>query len=173
MPAFIHDISRARTDIPRPFGVMGLLALIAVSLSACGGNAVPPGTTNAAYDSPGNVAVTEHSRPATWPKRPTGSPTGKTAAIPFVRIPSATLMGLSESGLETKIGTPEMIRGEGETRVWQYRSEHCSLDAFFFPETEGGPRHLRHMLARMRKGGEKISVQDCLDQIVRQQQKQG
>lgn len=163
-------ISTPRTDITRPFGVLCILALIAVGLSACGGNAVPPGTTNTSYGQSKPAARTEPvktTRPVVR-KKPETSKTGKTvAAIPFKRIPSDTLKGLSEDAFAAKVGTPEMIRGEGDIQVWQYRSEQCSFDAFFVPKAEGAPRELRHMLARMRRGNSAITVQDCLDQIVK------
>jgi len=155
-----------RSDITRPFGVILLLAVMAIGLVACGGASVPPGSTNSSYgqlDAQGNVTTT---RPETRQK-PENSRTRRSAAIPFKPIPSATLKGLSEQEFETKIGVPEMVRGEGEIRVWQYRSDQCSFDAFFAPETEGAPRELRHMLARMRRGNQPISVQDCLDQVVK------
>lgn len=122
-----------RSDITRPFGVILLLAVMAMGLVACGGASVPPGSTNASYgqlDAQGNVTTT---RPETRQK-PENSRTRRTAAIPFKPIPSATLKGLSEQEFETKIGVPEMIRGEGEIRVWQYRSDQCSFDAFFAPK---------------------------------------
>ena len=86
--------------------------------------------------------------------------------VPFKPIKAETLMGLSEAAVEEKIGAPEMTRGEGPARVWQYRSDECSFDAFFFPETEGDTPKMTHMLARMRKSADKISIQDCLDQVV-------
>lgn len=155
-----------RTDVARPFGVILLLALIAIGLSACGGASVPPGSTNANYgqlDAQGNVTT---NQPDTRQK-PENSRTRRTAAIPFKPVPNATLKGLSEQEVEAKIGAPEMIRGEGDIRVWQYRSDLCSFDAFFAPATEGAPRELRHMLARMRRGNQPITVQDCLDQVVK------
>jgi hypothetical protein len=60
-----------------------------------------------------------------------------------------------------------MTRGEGPARVWQYRSDDCSFDAFFVPAAEGQKRKMTHMLARKRKSADKISVQDCLDQVVK------
>lgn len=159
-------IQTPRSDIIRPFGVLCILALIAVGLSACGGNAVPPGTTNTNYGKLEESGQIKTSRPVVR-KKPENTKPGKTAAIPFKQIPSETLKGLSEEAFEARIGTPEMVRGEGEIRVWQYRSEQCSFDAFFVPKAEGQPRELAHMLARMRRGNSVISVQDCLDQVVK------
>jgi hypothetical protein len=155
--------------------VLCILALIAVGLSACGGNAVPPGTTNTSYgQSKSTQAEPARTTRPVVRKKPESSKTGKTvAAIPFKRIPSDTLKGLSEDAFEAKVGTPEMIRGEGDIQVWQYRSEQCSFDAFFVPKAEGAPRELRHMLARMRRGNSAITVQDCLDQIVKLRLSQG
>jgi hypothetical protein len=157
-----------RTDVTRPFGVILLLALIAMGLSACGGGSSgPPGSTNTNYgelNTKGNVTTTQpeaRRRPENSKSRTT------TAAIPFKPVPNASLKGLSEPEVEAKIGEPEMIRGEGDIRVWQYRSDQCSFDAFFAPATEGAPRELRHMLARMRRGNQPITVQDCLDQVVK------
>lgn len=162
------DLTRytPRTDIIRPFGVVFLMAPIAMGLVACGGASVQTGSTNANYgqlDAQGNVITTQ---PNTRQK-PENSRTRKTAAIPFQPIPNATLNGLSEQEVEAKIGAPEMMRGEGEVRVWQYRSDQCSFDAFFAPVTKDSPRQLRHMLARMRRGNQPITVQECLDQIVK------
>ena len=162
------DLTRhtPRMDITRPFGVILLMAAMAMGLVACGGASVPPGSTNANYgqvDTQGNVTTTQpDSR-----RKPENSRTRRTAAIPFKPIPNATLKGLSEQEVEAKIGKPEMIRGEGDIRVWQYRSDLCSFDAFFAPATEGSPRELRHMLARMRRGNQPITVQDCLDQVLK------
>lgn len=171
-------ISTARTDITRPFGLLLILALIAMGLSACGGKtAPPPGSTNTTYQQsnqqPDQTAPVRTSRPIVR-KKPEIMKTGKVvAAIPFKQIPSETLEGLSEDAFEAKIGPPEMIRGEGDIQVWQYRSEQCSFDAFFVPRAAGAPRELRHMLARMRRGNSPITVQECLDQIVKLQLKQG
>ena len=157
-----------RTDVTRPFGVILLLLAIAMGLSACGGgSSLPPGSTNTNYGqvtTKGNVTTT---RPEVRKKPENSKSRTTTAAIPFKPIPSASLMGLSEPEFEAKIGEPEMMRGEGDIRVWQYRSDLCSFDAFFAPPTEGAPRELRHMLARMRSGNKPITVQDCLDQVVK------
>lgn len=162
-------INTPRWDQFRSVGVFLLLAIIAMGLSACGGSNVPPGTTNTEYGqttygqstSQGNIRAT---RPVVR-RKPEISAAGP--MIPFKPIPSDTLKGLSEDAVEAKIGAPEMVRGEGEIRVWQYRSEQCSFDAFFVPKTEGDPRELRHMLARMRRGNQEISVQDCLDEVLK------
>ena len=118
-----------RTDVTRPFGVILLLALIAMGLSACGGgSSVPPGSTNTNYgelNTKGNVTTTQpeaRRRPENSKSRTT------TAAIPFKPVPNASLKGLSEPEVEAKIGEPEMIRGEGDIRVWQYRSDQCSRE---------------------------------------------
>ncbi len=163
------DLTRysPRTDLSRPFGVVLLLLIIATGLSACGGaSSVPPGTTNADYgalDAQGNVTTAQPEAR----RKPENSKSRTTAAIPFKPIPDSSLMGLSEQQVRAKIGAPEMIRGEGDIRVWQYRSDQCSFDAFFAPATKGAPRELRHMLARMRRGNQPISVQACLDQVVK------
>jgi hypothetical protein len=156
-----------RTDVTRPFGVILLLATIALALSACGGGpATPPGTTNTNYGEASRSGNVTAARPEIR-TRPENARSRTTAAIPFKRIPEASLKGLSEQALKAKIGEPEMIRGEGDIRVWQYRSDQCSFDAFFAPATEDAPRELRHMLARMRRGNQPITVQDCLDQVVK------
>ncbi|WP_430473714.1 hypothetical protein ACQ0MK_17640 [Thalassospira lucentensis] len=172
-------IQTPRTDIIRPFGVLLLLTMIALGLSACGGSTVPPGTTNTSYGqttNQGNVKTTTTKttattrRPATSgtaAKKPKSKTESTVAAIPFKPVPTETLKGLSETDFESKIGAPEMIRAEGDIRVWQYRSEQCSFDAFFVPKAEGDPRELRHMLARMRRGNNTITLQDCLDQVVK------
>lgn len=165
------------------------MILIATSLVACGGNAIPPGSTNQNYGkatSASSPRVTQNI-----PKKPEASATGSTTAtepaasstgtakskspritvaippIPFKSIKAETLMGLSEDAVKQKIGEPEMTRGEGPARVWQYRSDDCSFDAFFFPAAEGQKRKMTHMLARKRKSADKISVQNCLDQVVK------
>lgn len=151
----------------RPFGVVFLLAGMAMGLAACGSTTAPPGSTNVNYgavNDQGNVTTT--TRP-NMRKKPENSAAGAMVAIPFKPIPSDTLKGLSEDDVENKIGPPEMIRGEGDIRVWQYRSDKCSFDAFFVPGAEGSKRELRHMLARMRRGNQAITVQDCLDQVLK------
>lgn len=157
----------------RPFGVVFLLAGLAMGLSACASSTTaPPGSTNADYgavDGRGNIVTTRPN----MRKKPENSAAGAMAAIPFKPIARDTLKGLSEDDFKDKIGAPEMIRGEGEIRVWQYRSDQCSFDAFFVPGTKGAQRELRHMLARMRRGNQAISVQDCLDQIVKMNLGQG
>jgi hypothetical protein len=156
----------------RPFGVLLLLTLLATGLVGCGGTAPPPGSTNANYgqlDEQGNVIT---DRPESRAKPESTAP-AKVAVIPFKPIPSKSLTGLSEKALVAKIGNPEMIRGEADIRVWQYRSDQCSFDVFFVPKAEGSERELRHMLARMRRGNQAISVQDCLDQIVKMNQARG
>ena len=163
-----------RTDITRPFGVILLLVAIAMGLSACGGGTtLPPGSTNPGYgnlNAKGNVTT---SRPTARKKPENSRSRTTTAVIPFKPIPAAALKGLSEQEFKAKIGAPEMMRGEGDIRVWQYRSDQCSFDAFFAPATEGAPRELRHMLARMRRGNQPITVQDCLDQVVKKHLEQG
>lgn len=168
-------IQTPRTDTTRLFGVLFIMAMIAMGLSACGGNAVPPGSTNANYGELSNSGAIKTTRPVTRkkPESAKSPKSPKVAAIPFKPIPTDTLKGLSEEAFESRIGAPEMIRGEGEIRVWQYRSEQCSFDAFFVPKAEGGARELRHMLARMRRGNTAITVQDCLDQVVKQKLAQG
>ncbi|WP_404423591.1 hypothetical protein [Thalassospira australica] len=151
---------------------------------ACGGNAVPPGSTNQNYgkatssaksprvtqDIPkkaGSAATSTVTAKSAKPATATGPRmTVAIPPVPFKPIKAETLMGLSEAAVEEKIGAPEMTRGEGPARVWQYRSDECSFDAFFFPETEGDTPKMTHMLARMRKSADKISIQDCLDQVV-------
>lgn len=169
------------------------MILVATSLVACGGNAVPPGSTNHSYgksasanstrviqDIPrksgtsanaGTTATAPNSMANSSGTASSKSP-GITVAIPRIPIKSIkaeTLIGLSEEAVEQKIGEPEMTRGEGPARVWQYRSDDCSFDAFFFPAAEGETRKMTHMLARKRKSADKISVQNCLDQVIRTQ----
>ncbi|MBX2832356.1 MAG: hypothetical protein KTR23_14625 [Rhodospirillales bacterium] len=171
-------IQTPRTDIIRPFGVLLLLAVIGLALSACGGATVPPGTTNTNYGKLNNqddakatrLATGSTPRPATSTtarQKPKSRPKPSVAAIPFKSIPTEALKGLTETDFESKIGAPEMIRAEGDIRVWQYRSEQCSFDAFFVPKAKGETRKLGHMLARMRRGNNAISLQDCLDQVVK------
>ncbi|KZB52352.1 hypothetical protein AUP42_14520 [Thalassospira lucentensis] len=174
------------------------MILIATSLVACGGNAVPPGSTNQNYGkakSTSSPRVTQDipkksgnsvsggtgtatTKPTNTSTKSAVNPTGTAKSqspritvaippVPFKSIRAETLMGLSEDAVEQKIGEPEMTRGEGPARVWQYRSEECSFDAFFFPAAEGETRKMTHMLARKRKSADKISVQDCLDQVVK------
>ncbi|WP_143589494.1 hypothetical protein [Thalassospira mesophila] len=101
-------------------------------------------------------------KPAIKPKQ--------TAAIPFVQIKAASLANLEGKAVEAKLGKPEMQRGEGSAKVWQYRSDRCALDVFFYPQ--GGKKQpvLVHMLARLRDGNGEIDLQDCLDEVVKDKQ---
>ncbi|MBL4843799.1 MULTISPECIES: hypothetical protein [Thalassospira] len=174
-----------------PAGLLCAMILIATSLVACGGNALPPGSTNQNYgkatsassprvtqDIPKKPEVSATGSATSMATEPAASSTGTAKSkspritvaippVPFKSIKAETLMGLSEDAVEQKIGEPEMTRGEGPARVWQYRSDDCSFDAFFFPAAEGQKRKMTHMLARKRKSADKISVQDCLDQVVK------
>lgn len=152
-----------------------LLAVIGATLSACGGSAVPPGTTNVSYNTtaagapPQTQTQTQKAPPRRVQTQKPKTTPKKTAAIPLKPLAADTLAGLSEKAVMAKIGEPELIRSEGETIVWQYRSDQCSFDMFFSPSTKSDaksdPRELRHILARMRRGNDRISVQDCLDQV--------
>ncbi|WP_139833689.1 hypothetical protein [Thalassospira alkalitolerans] len=183
-----------RRSALRSAGIICAMALMATSLVACGGNAVLPGDTNQAYGtaSSGTPSITQNIPPKTSASASTTTSAStrvttttrsakpgsarKTVAIPprpIKSIKAETLMGLSETAVKSQIGAPEMIRGEGPTRVWQYRSDECSFDAFFFPGTEGETRKMTHMLARLRKSADKISVQDCLDQVLKSRSANG
>ncbi|PKR54697.1 hypothetical protein COO20_08075 [Thalassospira marina] len=94
----------------------------------------------------------------------------ETASIPFVQIKAASLANLDGKKVEAKLGKPEMQRGEGAAKVWQYRSERCALDVFFYPQGTSKEPVLVHMLARLRNGEDKIELQDCLDEIVKSRQ---
>ncbi|NIZ00769.1 hypothetical protein [Thalassospira lucentensis] len=169
------------TGAKRSFGVVALFALIGTSLVACGGNAVPPGTTNASYSNLSTGAKTQtRAKPAPvrrTPSKKTKTPPKKTAALPFVPLAADTLAGLSEKAVVAKLGEPELIRSEGQTMVWQYRSSECSFDMFFMPVSKTGAksdnREVRHMLARKRRGNDRISVQACLDQVRKERRSQG
>ncbi|OKH87341.1 hypothetical protein [Thalassospira sp. TSL5-1] len=168
---------------------MSVLGL-SVLLAACAGNAVAPGATNNTYgnktlngasysdamtpdhqgpakdvtvEKANNQAAALASRkPPIKPARPK-----KTAAIPFVQIKAASLANLDGKKVEAKLGKPEMQRGEGAARVWQYRSDRCALDVFFYPQGNSKKPVLVHMLARLRNGDGKIDLQECLDEIVK------
>ncbi|MDP2699268.1 hypothetical protein [Thalassospira sp.] len=169
---------------------------MAVSLVSCGGSAPPPGSTNDTYRNPamtGNSPQRTRTSPAiqqTIPPRRQAIPPRpvtvapepapdenadaiaetppETAAIPFVpSLDVNDLIGQTEAAVTDRLGEPELVRGEGPSRVWQYRTDRCIFDAFFFPQTENAPRHLAHMIARLRNGEGEITLQNCLDDIMR------
>ena len=155
-------------------------------LAACAGNAVAPGATNNSYGtntlngaSYSDAMAPDHAGKANDvkaskshklashipPVKP--APPKKTAAIPFVRVKVASLAKLDGKKVEAKLGKPEMQRGEGPAKVWQYRSDRCALDIFFYPQGKSKKPVLAHMLARLRNGEGKIGLQECLDEIVK------
>ena len=169
--------------------VLSVLGL-SVLLAACAGNAVPPGATNNTYGNqtlngasysdgttPGHqdkvkddtVQKANNQAAALAARKPPVKPAKpkKTAAIPFVRVPAASLANLNGKAVEAKLGKPEMQRGEGSAKVWQYRSDRCALDVFFYPQGNSKKPVLVHMLARLRNGDGKIDLQECLDEIVK------
>ncbi|WP_417842731.1 hypothetical protein [Thalassospira sp.] len=176
-------------------GAIISVTLLSGLLAACAGNAVGPGVTNTNYGKntlngasyndgmaqaparnatkktdntvPNNQAASLAARKP--PIRPDVKPK-KTAAIPFVQIKAASLANLDSKAIEAKLGKPEMQRGEGSAKVWQYRSDRCALDVFFYPQ--GGKKQpvLVHMLARLRDGNGEIALQDCLDEVVKDKQ---
>jgi hypothetical protein len=113
-----------------------------------------------------NSRAASRTTDRTIPIKPNVKPK-QTAAIPFVQIKAATLANLDGKAVEARLGKPEMQRGEGSARVWQYRSERCALDVFFYPQGEKKQPVLVHMLARLRDGNGKIDLQDCLDEVVK------
>lgn len=166
-----------------PVHPAGLCVVASLLLAGCaGGNAPAPGSTNTTYDNP-SAAVRGSARP-TSPIAPSPldnseiNETAKqarppeTAVVPFVPINISTLENLSQKELVTKIGKPEMIRSEGPAEIWQYRSDRCALDAFFYPQGKSKTPKLVHFLARLRNGEGDIAPQSCLDEIVRGQTSQ-
>ena len=91
-------------------------ALASALLAAC--SAAPP------------LAITPSLSPA---------PVARTDEAPFhaaaVRLPVPhDLLGLSDSELVSLLGAPDFRRTEPPAELWQYRSAHCVLDLFLYPD---------------------------------------
>ena len=72
------------------------------------------------------------------------------------------LLGLDTAAVENLFGPPPLLRHEAPAEVWQYRTELCVLDLFFYAEADG--RHVKFVEARTTQA-EATSPAPCLAQV--------
>ncbi|MEE8271848.1 MAG: hypothetical protein V3R98_08975 [Alphaproteobacteria bacterium] len=94
-------------------------------------------------------------------------PTGHWPHASTGRVESAdpdVLIGLPPSEISAMLGEPELRRQEPPAEVWQYRTDRCVFDLYFY--TEDGASQAIYYEARDRANGD-VDVGQCLGSVVR------
>lgn len=131
-----------------------ILASSALVLAACTSN-LPRLTTMA--DSPQGGA------PARAAAKP---PTAAQLAAVNVTVPSPKeLMGKGPGDLRKTLGTPSLLRKEGDAQVWQYAGTSCVVFLYLYDNAAGKPE-VSYLDARAKSDGA-VEVAPCLDDVVR------
>jgi hypothetical protein len=112
--------------IVRWLGVVAVLAL-----SAC---APPPSSRS------GLPQAAVPAAPGAQPSDP-GRPAAKTVDVP-------PLIGLGSREVETLFGQPRFVRRDGPAQIWQYGTEACTVNLFFY--RDGPMLRVRHVEFRNR-----------------------
>ena len=60
-------------------------------------------------------------------------------------------------------GEPGMERHDADARVWQYQTENCTVDFFFYGEAGGST--VSYVDYRLRQGDGSVSGKDCLNDM--------
>ncbi len=109
--------------------VRWLGVVVVLALAAC----APP---------PGRTGVPQAAIPAapSLPGDP-GRPASKTVDVP-------PLIGLASRDVEGLFGQPRFVRRDGPAQIWQYGTEACTVNLFFY--REGPMLRVRHVEFRNR-----------------------
>ncbi|MGB0750029.1 MAG: hypothetical protein ACPGO3_14910 [Magnetospiraceae bacterium] len=73
-------------------------------------------------------------------------PGGSKAPVTPVSVTPESLIGKSDRDVLADYGPPPFKRTDGPAEIWQYRSDRCTLDLFFY--TEGGRKRVSHQELR-------------------------
>ena len=123
-----------------PDTVLAFALLAALPLGAC--VAVPDEAEAPAQ------AVTEST------VTPEGEPTATAANAPTPGVPRAPIVplaqftGLSSGQVTGMLGTPQFLRQDASTELWQYRGDGCVLHLFLYRDKDG--LRVRHAEVRPR-----------------------
>lgn len=89
----------------------------------------------------GKLAEPAPGLPAAPPAEPLAKPAPPPPPPPPVFDP-ASVVGWTQEGLSRHIGAADFVRAEGQMRIWQYRSQHCVTDFFFYPASTGSDQDI-------------------------------
>jgi hypothetical protein len=76
------------------------------------------------------------------------------ASLPFL----ARFHNLTPEGVEALVGEPDFRRVEPPAELWQYRTEQCVVDLFFYGDGQG-----RRVVLADARGRDKPNDQRCSD----------
>ena len=128
-----------------------------------------PGAPNpeAATDdaaTPGEVIETSAAPQASSGAVATLPPEPVKVAEPSIDDDPQQLYGLDSGALGTLLGQPSLIRNEAPAEIWQYRSQTCVFDIFFY-ESADQPR-VTYIEARD-DSAQRIDARGCLNELLR------
>lgn len=113
--------------VVRRFGMIVVLAVAACAPPPSpGAGAVPPAPAGAALRQP--------------PADP-AKPASKTVEVPM-------LLGLASREVEELFGVPRFVRRDGPAQIWQYGTDACTVNLFFY--RDGPSLKVRHVEFRNR-----------------------
>lgn len=119
--------------------VFALAALLA--LSACAA---------ARTSAPAERGTTTSPPPARTAPAVTRQTSRSAAAAPVQKLQISDLIGRETAQIDAQIGTPDLVRTEGDGEVRIYRNPACILHVFAYPR--GGVRQATHIEARTPDG---------------------
>ena len=80
------------------------------------------------------------------------------------------LTNMTGGEIRTVMKEPELVRQDGATTVWQYRSDHCVLDIFFTPKRDQqalfSPAQHFEIRAREVDGSDEAVHETCLSELI-------
>lgn len=84
------------------------------------------------------------------------------AAVTPVNDDPDQLLGMTPDSVDTLLGAPALVRRDGDAEVWQYRSDICVLDLFFY----GSVKQVEHVDLRDRGDGSPVAVRACFARML-------
>ena len=82
---------------------------------------------------------------------------------PPAELAPATLLGIDQNGLLTRLGAADLLRREGSMEVWQYRLTGCVVDFYIYPAATG--RLVTHWDWRVPTIGQTLDATACRQQL--------
>ena len=82
---------------------------------------------------------------------------------PPAELAPATLLGIDQNGLLTRLGAADLLRREGSMEVWQYRLAGCVVDFYIYPAAAG--RLVTHWDWRVPTIGQTLDATACRQQL--------
>jgi len=101
---------------------------------------------------------------------PAPEPAQPPQLAPPPQLEPATLVGISPDQLHQQLGTPDYIREEGLTEIWQYRLERCVVNFILADADKGEGKRITEWIGRHRILGLTYDHDACISDLAERNQ---